>query len=288
VTSEAEIDQARREELAARNALQTLKNQLELWKPRRTRAEQSRELATVQLEKAQLDLSRTKIIASIDGTIVSDPVEIDAFVDKGDLLARINDTSCAEVKCSLKMDELYWLWRQQEGTSSAPQDAGLALQYEIPRTPVTVSYSLGGNEYRWEGVLSRFEGAGLDEKTRTVPCRVLVSSPREVSLVEPSGATHPITTGPRALTSGMFVTVKIHSQPEAALLRIPARAIRPGNVVWKAREGKLTIEPVHIVEAAGDDVILHGAASNLASGDAIIVSPLPVVNSGMAIRERAL
>lgn len=288
VASEAEIDVARREELAARNSLQSLRNQTELWKPRRARAEQQRELATVQLEKAQLDLQRTKVVAPIDGTIVSDPIEADAFVEKGELLAKINDTSCAEVKCSLKMEELYWLWKQQEGVSTQPKELGIAAQYEIPRTPVTVAYALGGNEYRWEGVLSRFEGAGLDEKTRTAPCRVLVASPRDVSMVEPSGATRKMTTGPRALVSGMFVTVMIHSQPEAALLRIPAKAVRPGNVVWKAREGKLSIEPVHIIEARGDDVILHAAASNLAAGDSIIVSPLPVVNSGMAVREQTL
>jgi len=288
VAAESEIDLARREELAARNALRSLQNQRDLWKPRRTRAEIARELVSVQLEKAQLDLSRTKIVAPIDGSIISDPVEADAFVDKGELLVTINDVSSAEVRCSLKMDDLYWLWKQQEPLGSLPRDEGLAARYEIPRTPVTVSYALEGNEYVWEGELSRFEGTGLDPKTRMVPCRVLVSSPREVSVVEPSGVTRRITTGPRSLVSGMYVTVRIHARPEATLLRIPARAVRPGNVVWRANGGKLSIKRVQVVEATRDNVILHAAGSGLEAGDAVIVSPLPVVTDGMPIREQAV
>ena len=36
--------------------------------------------------------------------------------------------------------------------------------------PVTVNFNLAGNTYTWRGTLSRVDGSGLDERTRTVPC----------------------------------------------------------------------------------------------------------------------
>ena len=53
-----------------------------------------------------------QITAPIDGVIVLEEVEEDSYVNKGTLLVAIEDTSAVEVKCSLRMDELYWLWCQ--------------------------------------------------------------------------------------------------------------------------------------------------------------------------------
>lgn len=283
VSTDAEIDAARRGELAARNALQTLENRRRLQKSRRDRLTSGRELAATQLEKAGLSLKRTKITAPVSGVIIEDMVEQDSYVREGTPLVRINDSSTAEVRCSLKMEELYWVWDQ----SGADRDVSLnspADTFEIPSTPVTVIYHLLGRTFEWSGKLSRYEGTGLDQKTRTVPCRVLVSDPRGVRITGSTGKPTGFT-GPRSLVTGMYVTIRIHTQPKTQLLSIPEEAIRPGNRVWVVRDGKLHIQQIRPAETINGRVILPTQAGELAAGDRIIVSPLPVATSGMAVEE---
>jgi multidrug efflux pump subunit AcrA (membrane-fusion protein) len=103
--------------LVADNTLQTLKNQLRANRVRRNRLQIAAQLAQAALQKAQLDLERTKIAAPVDGVIVQDTVEEGSFVQRGTALFTIDDTSSIEVQCSLEMGDLYWLWRQQPASS---------------------------------------------------------------------------------------------------------------------------------------------------------------------------
>lgn len=293
VVAESELDRARQQELAARNALAVLKNQEHLQKTRRNRVAASRKLAETQLEKAELDLTRTKVTAVTDGVIVEDLVEGGDYVQKGAALVTLEDTSAVEVKCSLQMDELYWLW-QSQAQPGAPASRSVR-PYELPQVPVTVVYELpqSGIRYMWSGHLSRFDGVGLDERTRTVPCRVLVKDPLAVTTSDSSTA--PI--GPPALVRGMYVMVEIHVTPNSTLVRIPEQAINPGKALWVARDNQLrVVKPIRLIELidepgpAGEPNrywIADAEASRLTVGDAIIISPLTAVTDGMPIRPEA-
>jgi hypothetical protein len=305
--SPSAIDQARRAELAARNALQTLENQKRLLQTRRTTNEIARDLVEVRLEKAQLDLDRTEVKAAVSGVIVEEMVEEDSFVPIGAALAKIEDTSSVEVRCSLQMDELYWLWRQHSAPDESPyRHAGFSIEetppsddasegeppqpvghtaYQIPRADVTVIYEVGGRRFAWEGVLDRFEGIGIDERTRTVPCRVVVPEPREVQRLDANGGGSPAV-GPQALVRGMFVRLRIHVQPDAALVRVPEQAIRPGGKVWVVRQGKLQIVPVEVATVVDGNAILDGEAWRLHPGDRVVVTPLALAQDGMEVVEQ--
>ncbi len=211
-------------------------------------------------------------------------VEEDSYVQKGTSLAKLEDTSAVEVKCNLRMEDLYWLWSQAQGVKL---DANTPTRdYQIPPAPVTVSYELGGGRYTWQGVLSRFDGIGVDERTRTVPCRVLVANPRDVHIEGASqGAASPV--GPPALVRGMFVTVRVHAHPKMALLEVPQRAVQPGNTVWQVEDGRLSIRRIRVADSAEDFVLVYGDQSGLRSGMKLVSSPLAVVTDGMAVRESA-
>lgn len=294
VVAESDLDRAKQAELAARTALADLKNREHLHKTRRNRVLASRKLVETELEKAELDLERTKVLAISDSVVVEDHVEEGDYVQKGAALVTLEDTSAVEVKCSLRMDELYWLWRSQSGQDSQLHQS--ARPYEIPQTPVTVAYELpqAGLRYEWSGRLSRFDGIGLDEKTRTVPCRVLVDAPREVT-VRSEGKAGEV--GPPALVRGMYVVVEIHIAADGDLVRIPEQAVHPGKALWVVRDGRLrVIEPLRLIERLetttpdGDLAqywIADAVASKLALDDAVIVSPLAAVTDGMPIRVEA-
>ncbi len=294
VVTATQLDQTRQTVLQSQSQVIELRRQTQVLRTRRTRLESVRDAAKLRLEQAQLDRDRTQVTAPSDGVVVRDLVEVDSFVSKGTQLFVFEDTSKVEVRCSLLMDELYWLWQQRhnerrDGYKTVEPEPG--RDYQIPRTPATVVFELAGQQYAWQGELSHFDGIGLDDATRMVPCRVTVEEPRGVRLLNP-GAGGP-TSGPPALVRGMFVTVRIHAQPHAELLRVPEEAIRPGNRLWLVNDGKLRVADVRVVQRQDGVAIVRpeGAGDEqgrrrLAAGMRVVTSPLAVAEEGMRLREQ--
>lgn len=288
-TTDSTLDEARRGELTARNNLRSLTNQQKMLQTRHARLEQAKKLVAARLAQAELDLERTRVTAPVAGVIVDDAVEQGDYVQRGALLAEFEDTSAVEVKCAFRVEELDWLRQHAAPAESAGDDAGPESDYELPNIPVAVVYRLRGRDYVWDGVLARYDGIGLDEKTRTAPCRVLVADPRGVRCDERDDARGK-TTGPRALTRGMFVHVRAVGRGDRTMLRLPQRGVQPGNVVWRVRDGRLDIVPVEVAGSEGDDVLvdnvlLAGEGASLRAGDRIVVSPLATAVAGMPVRE---
>ncbi|MEZ6059274.1 MAG: HlyD family efflux transporter periplasmic adaptor subunit [Planctomycetaceae bacterium] len=276
-TTESELDTAQRQELAARNALQTLQNQTRTLTQERKSKHASLELAAAQLKRAEADLARCIVSAPITGRIVDDLVEEGDYVTSGSDLVHISDSSRMEVQCSLQANEVKWIL-QQAGDEVSPESL-----LQIPNVRCEVTYDLDGVEAVWDGVLSRWGGSGLDRDTRTFPCRVLVENPRDVRLSDTAGG-RPVVTPP-ALVSGMFVTVRIPVTSPVPLLQIPVEAVRPGGHVWAVRDGLLEILSVSVAETIGDVAVVRSADTGLQPGDRVIVSPLASVANGMAVSE---
>ncbi len=290
VVSDTDYEEAKRTELTARNSLQKLTNESDLLKSRRQRLINARELVGVQLARAKLDLSRTRIYSPINGVIVDDSVEKDGYVKVGDPLVTIEDTSAVEVRSNLRMEELYQLW--QHAAQSANQSASQSgikksnrhdLGYQLPQLPVNVRYELGGRQFVWKGELSRYDGIGLDEKTRTVPCRIIVPDPKASEVLINGRPTDQVVGAP-PLTRGMFVSIDIPLEGNVSLLQIPETAVRPGNHVWVVREGKLHAEKIRVVDTSGSQLLVELGASGLKLGDHVVTSPLSVANEGMLVR----
>lgn len=284
IVTESEHDRAVREELTAANALTALEGQKRVLAKRRNRLLEAQALSETMLEKARLDLSRTKITAPIDGIVVEDKVEQDSFVAKGTPLVTIEDTRSAEVRTSLPMDDVARVWggRRTGSAAGAPRD-----QHDQLDTPATVVFKVGDAAYEWKGVLSRQEGRGLDEKTRTLPCRVLVGDPRAVTALDRYGA--PLSAlplgAPQSLLRGMFVEVRVHVDPAEQLVSIPEEAQRPSGEVWVVRDGRLVILNPRPVQVAGGRVVFDAAASGLLPGDRVITSQISHPRAGMEVVE---
>ena len=281
IVTESEHDRAVREELTAANALTMLEGQKRVLSKRRNRLLEGQSLAKTMLEKAQLDLSRTKIVAPIDGIVVEDKVEQDSFVSKGAPLVTIEDTRSAEVRTSLPMDDVARVWGGRRNGAAA------RAAHDQLDTPATVVFKVGDAAYEWKGVLSRQEGRGLDEKTRTLPCRVLVSDPRGVTAIDRYGASlSDLPPGaPQSLLRGMFVEVRVHVDPAEQLVSIPEEAQRPSGEVWVVRGGRLVILDPRAVQVAGGRVVFDAAASGLLPGDRVVTSQISHPRAGMEVVE---
>ena len=190
VVTATQLDETRQAVLQSQSQVVELRKQMQMLRIRRARLESVKDGTQLRLEKAQLDLDRTRVIAPSDGVVVRDLVEVDSFVSKGTQLFVFEDTSKVEVQCNLMMDELYWLWLQRDDQKGGGYDAAAEPEpgrdYQIPRTPATIIFELTGQKYAWQGELSRFDGIGLDDATRMVPCRITVDRPRSVKLLNSS------------------------------------------------------------------------------------------------------
>jgi len=236
--SQTELDQARRATLASQNQRLVIQNQSALLQTRRTRISLAERLAATQLEQAKVNLARTRIVAPITGVIVSESVEEDSYVPKGASLCTIDDTSHVEVTCNLRADQMLMILDQVSEVPAPSIDGVEPIQeqpnqYELPKTPVVIAYEVAGREdmvFRWEGILSRYDGIGLDPQSRTVPVRVRVEDPRKV--LSNASTSFNQSGGPPALVRGMFVECTFQTKPKRPLMLIPKLALKPGNQVW--------------------------------------------------------
>ncbi len=94
---------------------------------------------------AELKLARTKIAAPVSGIVSATHVETGSYVQAGDSLVTLQDTSRFEVECRLRGDDLFWL--RSEGSA----DGKPGSPFELPVTTATVTYREGGREHSWQG-----------------------------------------------------------------------------------------------------------------------------------------
>jgi multidrug efflux pump subunit AcrA (membrane-fusion protein) len=290
VVSEDEYDQIKRQLVKARTAVAQLNNQLSVLAEKKNALISARDSAKVALQRAEVDLSHTKITSPVDGVVAEHNVEEDSYVNVGTPLLTIEDTTRVEIKCHLRTDQIYWLWLQNSDDKKIPASA--SRDYQIPNVPVTVIYEISGRKFAWEGFLSRYEGVGLDPKTRTIPCRIEVPSPRKVRVIAAPRLEGDKTVnlqqqtkygGPPALLRGMFVTIVLHAKPDANLMAVPEIAVQPGNQVYEVIDNKILIQDVQVVKVDDDQAILRSTDGKIVPGDQVVISPISGVTSGMQV-----
>jgi multidrug efflux pump subunit AcrA (membrane-fusion protein) len=281
VATESDLDTARRNELSSRNNMQTLQNQKLLLNKRKVRFISERQQIAAELKKAKLDLARTEIRATIDGIITEDLVEEGAFVERGAAVVRIEDTSKVEVHFNLQYSQLQWLWRYTDKKQSGDKRLS-GSSYELPHLPIIATLTLEDASYQWEGRLARYDGAGVNAATRTVPCVAIVEerTPKQIN-AEGLGNL----AAPPALLRGMFVAIQIKIDPRSPLLSVPASAVRPGDRLWIFRDGALATEQVDVVMIVDGQALIPAGHAPIREGDQIITSPLPMAIAGMPLRQ---
>ncbi len=277
--STAEVEVAERAELTAKSALVENDNRRRDLVSQKQLVIEKQKLTEIQLERAQLDLSRTKIVSPIDGRIVASMIEEQSYLTAGTPFVTIEDTAAVEVRANLTVDQMLWVWN-----SLGIADKRSVADDRVPPIPATIEYRVGPRLFQWNAVLHRIDGVGIDQSTRTYPCLFRIDQPNVVEAVDVASANQ----GPSRLMRGMFVAVKILAEPAQTLYRVPESAIRPGNRVWINANDQLQIVPVQIVSRAGDAVIVEAEFNNASNSQdklAVVVSPISDPRQGMQISD---
>ncbi len=270
--SAGDVDQADSSLLASRRQYQSLINEQRIFDSRRRGLEARRRLLIAQTEQARRDLARTEIRSPIDGIIVEEIVEQDAYVKAGDVLLLMEDTSVAEVRCFLRMDDLYWLLEAdgQGDVNTVVSPDG--FEGQLPQSRAQVTYELAGRTYNWRGALARYESGGIDSQTRTLPVRLVVPDPGQGAL---------------RLRRGMFVEVELFVDDlPTPLVTVPSQALRPNNDLWVVgTENELVCYTVDPIRTVAGRILLRGDDPDapISAGDRVVVSPLPGVLEGTEV-----
>lgn len=287
VVSRTEADQAERNLLTAQSQLSTRENNLNTATARLERMKAASELVARRLERAKLNLARTEIFAPSDGVVVTENVQQGDLVAVGSPLIVFEDTQRAEVAANLTATDLAWI--RQNLTAGVPgkttDEANLEIAYQLPKTDVKV-FDPSEPDVVWSGFLSRFDGIGRNELTKTIPIRITIDNP----VIESP-------TGPRPVVRGMYVKCRLEVSAEersnqGKLLSLPKRAIKPGGTVWGVQDLKLFRRKVQIVHefervnTAGETekmAIVRLIDDGLKPGDRVVVSPLSQPAEGTVV-----
>lgn len=115
--SQTNLDSTMLTELQKLESVQSLENQIRLYESQKERLVASTRLSEVQVQKAELNLERCTIKAPLDGVVTALSAEQDKYINGGEKLVTIHDTSRVEVQCSLYMKHVEWLWSMQKATN---------------------------------------------------------------------------------------------------------------------------------------------------------------------------
>lgn len=205
------------------------------------------------LQKALLQLDRTRLAAPFNGQVSEKMVDAGQFVSPGQVLAILYSIEAAQIIAPLEDKDLFWFdvpgFTQKKGKGS----------------PAIIRAKVAGRELSWRGQVERSEGE-VDESTRTV--RVVVKVDKPYATLPP-------------LARGLFVNVDIQGRTISNSAMISRAALRDGQIVWVVNKGILSFKKVEVARVSQDGVLVTGG---LRHGDMVVVSSLNAPADNMKVR----
>ncbi len=238
---------------------------LQLNYPQVAQAKARLRAARAELQRAELDLMRTRISVPFNGRVKEKYVGMGQFVTRGKLLANVFATDSVEVRVPMtdqQLSELQLTLGAQPGVS--PKTEG---------SKAIVSKSFGNRLYTWEGRLIGVD-ATIDPKTRLVYATISVDNPYAE-----------VDKGHLPLAPGFFVDVEIDALRKLRGLKVPRNALRRGDSIYLFKDEKLLIREVEVLQTSSELAILSSSGDkNVGEGAMVITSPVPGAYEGMSIK----
>ena len=217
--------------------------------------------ARAALNQAELDLSRTEVLAPFTGLVRSERVDPGQFVNRGSAIAKLYAVDFVEVRLPIADRQLAYL-------DIPPMQRGELDESSAPE--VLLSADFAGRHYRWRGAIVRTE-AEIDMRSRMVNAVARVRTPGDAA-GNPDYAPPPV---------GLFVEAEIQGRSAENVVVAPRSAIRNGNqVLIVDDDDRLRFRTVGIARIYGDDAYIDGG---LEKGERVCLTVLQAVIDGMRV-----
>ena len=205
----------------------------------------------VALERAERDLTNTRLIAPFDGYLTGVSAALGKRLGVNDRVVRLLDQARLDIRIQLSDGDYGRL------VSSA---AGLRGR------PVEVTWRAGERNFPFRAVIQRADGE-VDAASGGV---------RVYARIEDAGARVP-------LRPGAFVEVRIPDRVYRAAARLPETALVGGDTVYAVVEGRLEPRPVALLARVGNDVVVSGG---IADGERVATTRFPEIGPGVKVQVR--
>ncbi|MEM0514861.1 efflux RND transporter periplasmic adaptor subunit [Pseudoalteromonas sp. YIC-827] len=231
---------------------------LVLRKPQLAAAEASVLSAQATLEKAKLDLERTKITAPYAGRVLSRSVDLGQVVSNNMELANIYAIDRVEIRLPIKNKDLPFIKLPEQFRDGAKNSAGSLVNF---------SSDLVGKQ-QWQGQVIRTEGA-IDESAQQLYVVAQINDPYQAT----SSNQYPI-------KIGQYIKAQITGQTIENAIVIPNSAIYQGTYVYVEEQGVLRRKNISLAWQNANHAMV---AEGLSAGDHLVITPLGQVSSGTQV-----
>ena len=215
--------------------------------------------AQAQLEKAQLNLERTKIKAPYAGRVLNRSVDLGQVVSNNMQLATIYATDSVEIRLPIKNKDLPFINLPEQYRDGAKNQRGSAVNF--------TSDLIG--EQQWQGQLIRTEGA-IDESAQQLYVVAKINDPYKST----SDNQYPV-------KIGQYVKAKINGKVASQVLVIPNSAIYQGSYVYVVENGTLQRKNIAL---AWQNALQGIVSKGLEAGSQLVLTPLGQVSSGTPVQ----
>ncbi|WP_394729447.1 efflux RND transporter periplasmic adaptor subunit [Altererythrobacter sp. GH1-8] len=242
-------------------------NPLATREPQLRAAQAAKKRAEANLAEARLALARTRVTAPFSGIVGPQSAALGTLVQPGQALGSIASSDAFEVRVSLTPEEEALI---PGGASSSKS-----------RIPATVKVVRNGKTYQWGAYVHRVDAA-LDPQTRNVEVFLRIPNPLRGARRVAKGTENFASDRAPPLRLGSIVEAEIEGLSAERYAQIPARALRPGNVIWIVREGRLRILPVRVIYRTDETAFITSDA--LAENTRLVISNLTAPTDGQKVR----
>ena len=212
--------------------------------------------AQAAVDRAQLDLDRTELVAPFDAQVLTRSVNVGSQVRPGDQLGRLVGTEEYWVSAAVPVRSLRWI----EFATADDNPAGSTVRLRDP--------DAWGPDVHRDATVSRMIGS-LDDQTRLARVLITVADPLSQNRQDPP------------LILGSLIDVEIDGKPIDDVVRLPRSYLHDGDTVWLMRGDELKIQTAQVVFGDAEHVYV---SDGLFDGDEVITTTLATVADGVKLR----
>ena len=214
--------------------------------------------AEAALQKADLALERTNIVAPFAGRVLQKNIDIGQVVSTNSEIAQIYATDSVEIRLPIRNSDLAYIDLPE--LYRGVESSGMEVDARI------VSSLIGRTV--WDASLVRTEGA-IDQSARQLHVVAQINDPFAKTA-----------DGRPQLKIGQYVTAMLRGRTLQDALVIPNSAIYQGSYVYLVDDGILQRRDIEIAWQNDHDAIIR---NGLADGDVLVTTPLGQVTSGVRV-----
>jgi RND family efflux transporter MFP subunit len=214
--------------------------------------------AEATLQKAELELERTRIVAPFAGRVLQQSADIGQVVSPNTEIAVIYATDSVEVRLPIRNRDLAYIDLPELYRDAATEGSSVDAQIVSDLIGRTV----------WDARLVRTEGA-IDQSARQLHVIAHIDDPFSKNA-----------DGRPQLKIGQYVTAMIAGHTLRDVLVIPNPAIYQGSYVYVVEDDVLQRRNIEIAWQNDRDAIVK---AGLGDGDILVTTPLGQVTSGVRV-----